>query len=217
MDRDVTSVAIVKPERAAAVAGGIVQRHGTPQKNLIVGNKRTCPLRPVSRGADVAGFLIAVHQRAHRPNNEIDHARALVREPLLESLALVREVNPCEQFAAIQIHRLFVSPRGNGVAQARHVARQYTRVDRQRLVALGNERTVADRLAEVIQGVPERPSRGELIEIRPEHRCKRVAAVIAGATRDREIRQQRETLGLRHERAELTTVGVADGMQAEKS
>lgn len=83
------------------------------------------------------------------------------------------------------------------------------------LVERGNGRVRI--LADVIQRVPERAARGELVELGPEHGGETVPAVEAVAARENQIGKKCEALRLRGERTELAAVRVANGVQAEKS
>ena len=126
-------------------------------------------------------------------------------------------MDPREQLAAEEIHRLLELPLRYGGLELRDVTGQAGRIDRQRLVTARNECVVADRLAQMIQSVSERSPRRELVEVRPEHRRQRIPPVVAVAATDGEIGKERKSLGLRDERSELATIRVAGRVQAEKS
>ena len=65
------------------------------------------------------------------------------------------------------------------------------------VVAAGHDDPVAQRFPQMVEGVPERPPRGELVHVGPEHRGQAVASVVSGAGADREIGQEREPFRLR--------------------
>ena len=65
--------------------------------------------------------------------------------------------------------------------------------------------------------VSQRAASRELVEVRPEHRCYTVTAVVSVAAADGEIREQSKPLWLGRQRAELSSVRPAKAVKPEQA
>lgn len=189
----------VKTQRAAGVARVHEQIHGAPQRAFVHRIEGGGAPGPRGRRLEVAGVPLAVDERRERAGDEAGDARALRRQPFLECLAGIREVQSGEQLAAVQVHRLRVASGGDGIAEHPDVAGEQGGVDRHGVVAASDDHALAQGVAQVVERVAERAAGGELVQVRPEHRGQRVATVVAVALAECQVGEQGEALGLREE------------------
>ena len=105
---------------------------------------------------------------------------------------------------------------GDRLREGRGIAPEVLGRHAQLLVAASDNHLRAERTAQHVDRLPQRRPRMGLILLGPEQPQQRVTAVVSDQRRDSEVREQRDTLGLREHGANLPAV-ASDETDRSKS
>ena len=185
-------------QRACAIAQLVEQSDEPPGARLVVGGQLTGAARGVERADRVAGARLLIRDRPEALRRPQPEAAPHLIGPKLEVGGDVGRGAAGEELAAIELDRVGGPARTQGRLERLHVAPEAPLGDGHRFVGTAEEHAVAGELTQVVECLPERAAGLVLSRLGPEQGQERLAPG-AGRRREGQVRQQRQTLGLRRD------------------
>ena len=167
-------------------------------------------------GSEIATRLALFDERLCGPGRRFPQPGALGLEPALE-LRSVRDEEPFEERAAVQVRGLEPLASVDGALQGRDIRPHLPKVETYVLIAAIDQNSRAESGAEHAECLTQRCARVLLVELRPEERQQAVAAMEATRCRSGKVGEEGETTRLPEEGRRLAPVGTGEAQSPEQT